>query len=96
MFGSTSSTATTHRAGRRSSIPFCALLIYFSWSFVGNSWRIREMSGDPGGLPRYTIKTFLIVSPILLIIQGVSEFIKNLAIVTGHLEAQPESKGITL
>jgi TRAP-type mannitol/chloroaromatic compound transport system permease small subunit len=77
-------------------IPFCTLLIYFSWSFVSNSWRIREMSGDAGGLPRYTIKTFLIVSPALLIIQGISEFIKNLAIVTGHLEAQPESKGITL
>jgi TRAP-type mannitol/chloroaromatic compound transport system permease small subunit len=77
-------------------IPFCVLLIYFSWSSVATSWRQGEMSPDPGGLPRYTIKTFLIISPILLIIQGISEFIKNLAILTGHLDSQPESKGITL
>jgi len=66
-------------------IPFCLLLIYFGWPYVENSWRLRENSPDPSGLPRYPLKTFLLISPVLLIIQGISEAIKNLAVVTGHL-----------
>lgn len=72
-------------------IPFCLLLIYFSYPAVANSWRFREVSGDPGGLPRYPIKTFIIISPILLIIQGISEFIKNLAFLTGHLQIEEKT-----
>ncbi len=67
-------------------IPFCGLLIYFGWPYVEQSWRIRENSPDPGGLPRYIIKTFLIVSPILLIIQGISEAIKYFAAWRGILD----------
>lgn len=58
-------------------IPFCGLLIYFSWGNILNSWHILEISPDPGGLPRYPIKSFIIVSLILLILQGISEAIKN-------------------
>jgi TRAP-type mannitol/chloroaromatic compound transport system permease small subunit len=58
-------------------IPFCGLLIYFSWGNIVNSWQILEQSPDPGGLPRYPIKSFIIVSLVLLILQGISEAIKN-------------------
>ena len=58
-------------------IPFSSLLIYYSWGTVANSWRIREMSPDPGGLPRYPIKSAIILAFILLILQGISEAIKN-------------------
>ena len=58
-------------------IPFCGLLIYYSWGNIINSWRILELSPDPGGLPRYPIKSFIIVSFVLLILQGISEAIKN-------------------
>lgn len=58
-------------------IPFSSLIIYYSWGTVTNSWRIREMSPDPGGLPRYPIKSAIIVAFILLILQGISEAIKN-------------------
>lgn len=61
-------------------IPFCIVIIYFSWQYVINSWQIMEISPDDGGLPRYPIKTMIIISPILLIIQGVSELIKNLVV----------------
>ncbi|NCO79642.1 MAG: TRAP transporter small permease subunit [Cyanobacteria bacterium] len=61
-------------------IPFCGVIIYFSWQYVFNSWQILEISPDDGGLPRYPIKTLIIISPILLIIQGISELIKNLVI----------------
>lgn len=58
-------------------IPFSSLLIYYSWGTVINSWRIREISPDPGGLPRYPIKFTIILAFILLILQGISEAIKN-------------------
>ena len=61
-------------------IPFCGLIIYFSIKYVDYSWAIKEISPDPGGLPRYPIKSFIIVSPVLLIIQGISEILKNLVI----------------
>ncbi|WP_330203970.1 TRAP transporter small permease subunit [Cyanobacterium sp. Dongsha4] len=60
--------------------PFCGVVIYFSWQYVANSWQIWEISADEGGLPRYPIKTMILVSPFLLILQGISEIIKNLDI----------------
>ena len=70
-------------------IPFSILVIYFSWESVVQSWIIRETSPDPGGLSRYPIKAMVIVSFLLLIIQGISETIKNWAIIQGHLLAEP-------
>lgn len=69
-------------------IPFSILIIIFSWSAVANSWAVWEMSPDPGGLPRYPIKTMILVSCALLIIQGISEAIKNWAIFTRQLPLQ--------
>lgn len=68
-------------------IPFCGVVIYFSWQYVINSWQIMEISPDDGGLPRYPIKTLMIISPILLIIQGISELIKNLVILLNYSSA---------
>jgi TRAP-type mannitol/chloroaromatic compound transport system permease small subunit len=48
------------------------------------------MSPDPGGLPRYPIKSMILVSLILLILQGISEAIKNWAIFTNKLAPQEE------
>lgn len=58
-------------------IPFSSLIIFYSWGTVINSWKILEMSPDPGGLPRYPIKSAIIFAFILLILQGISEAIKN-------------------
>jgi TRAP-type mannitol/chloroaromatic compound transport system permease small subunit len=64
-------------------IPFCLLVIISSWQSIVQSWAIGEMSADPGGLPRYPIKTTIIIGCVLLIIQGVSEIIKNWGKLTG-------------
>jgi TRAP-type mannitol/chloroaromatic compound transport system permease small subunit len=73
-------------------IPFCILGIWFSWNTVVQSWQIWEMSPDPGGLPRYPIKTMIIVSFATLLLQGISQGIKNFAIVTGQLPIQEEER----
>jgi TRAP-type mannitol/chloroaromatic compound transport system permease small subunit len=42
-----------------------------------NSWAVLEVSPDPGGLPRYPIKSIIIVAFVLLGLQGISEIIKK-------------------
>ncbi len=71
-------------------IPFCGIIILSSWPWIVNSWRILESSNDPGGLPRYPIKSMIIVGFGLLLLQGFSELIKNLAFLTGHIPSQGE------
>ena len=71
-------------------IPFCVMLIYYSWGTIIHSWEIREISPDPGGLPRYPLKSMIIITALLLIFQGISEAIKNWAIVTNQLTPQEE------
>lgn len=63
-------------------IPFSIIVIYFSWNPVINSWINGEISPNADGLPLYPIKSFLIISFLLLILQGISEAIKNWAIFT--------------
>ena len=66
-----------------SLIPFCALGIWISWKGVSFSWSILEQSPDADGLPRYPIKTMILIGIILLSIQAVAEVIKNVAILRG-------------
>ncbi len=64
-------------------IPFCVLMIWLSWSWVANSWKVMEMSPDPGGLPRYPLKTVIPITFGLLILQGFSEITKAIATIRG-------------
>lgn len=67
-------------------VPFCILMLWVSWSPVMNSWSVREMSPDPGGLPRYPIKALILVSFGLLILQAFSHIIKQVGIMRGTME----------
>ncbi len=67
-------------------LPFCVLLTYLSIKWVSFSWQTLEMSGNPGGLPRYPIKTVVPVAFVLLGLQGVSQAIKAAAVLTGDRE----------
>ena len=59
-------------------IPFCVLAIYTSKDFVINSFLFKETSPDAGGLPaRYVIKTFIPISFIFLLLQGISLAFKS-------------------
>jgi TRAP-type mannitol/chloroaromatic compound transport system permease small subunit len=65
-------------------LPFCAFGLWMSYPTVRNSWAVREVSPDPGGLVRYPIKAMILVCFALLAIQGVSEIIKRIAVLRGH------------
>lgn len=63
-------------------LPFCLLIIYFSWSFMLTAYQIGERSGDPGGLPaRWILKAAIPVGFGLLLLQGISEIFKSLIVI---------------
>ena len=37
-------------------VPMCLVLIYFTWPWFLDSWRINEGSSNAGGLPRWPVK----------------------------------------
>lgn len=54
-------------------IPWCVLGVLISISFVEDSFRVLEMSPDPGGLPaRWLLKATIPLGFIFLLIQGIS------------------------
>jgi TRAP-type mannitol/chloroaromatic compound transport system permease small subunit len=66
-------------------IPFAVMVILSSKIFIHNSWMVREVSPDPGGLhARYILKAMIPLGFTLLIVQGVSEALKSLMIITGY------------
>ena len=57
--------------------PFAWVILLFSFEYVYFSWSINEISPEPGGLPFiYIMKSSLIIFPILLILQSISELTK--------------------
>ena len=64
-------------------IPFCLFAIWISWDFVVNSVADRELSPDPGGLPRWPLKLVVPVAFGLLCLQGISEAVKRVAFLRG-------------
>ena len=68
-------------------LPATLILSYLSWPVFYNSWVHNEMSGNAGGLIRWPIKIFLPLGFALLSLQGFSELIKRIAMLTGHMKA---------
>ena len=73
--------------------PFCVLMLFMAVPSVVNSWSVFEMSPDPGGLPRYPIKTMIPIAFLLLIMQGVSMVVRQVQILWGSASARPEEGG---
>src|SRR3954470_19106224 len=68
-------------------LPATLILAYLSWPVFYNSWEIGEVSTNAGGLIRWPIKIFLPLGFALLSLQGISELIKRVAMLTGHMQA---------
>ena len=68
-------------------LPATLILCYLSWPVFYNSWALGEVSTNAGGLLRWPIKIFLPIGFALLSLQGISELIKRIAMLTGHMKA---------
>jgi TRAP-type mannitol/chloroaromatic compound transport system permease small subunit len=74
-------------------MPFCLLIVYHSWPFFLRSYAINEQSLSAGGLAQWPAKGLVVVGFVMLTFQGVSEIIKQVAIMRGDLEDEETLRG---
>lgn len=74
-------------------LPFCVLMVYHSGPFFIRSYQVNEQSLSAGGLPQWPAKGLVIIGFFLLLLQGISEVIKQIAIMRGKLEDDAHGGG---
>jgi TRAP-type mannitol/chloroaromatic compound transport system permease small subunit len=68
-------------------VPFAVMMLWVSFPSVRASWQIREASPDPGGLARWPIKALVLVCFALLLLQAISQMIRQVDAIRGRVEA---------
>ncbi|MFT6286314.1 MAG: TRAP-type mannitol/chloroaromatic compound transport system permease small subunit [Halieaceae bacterium] len=59
-------------------LPLCLFICTVSFSYVAESWSVREISPEPGGIPAvFLLKTLLPLMAINLLLQGIAETLRN-------------------
>jgi TRAP-type mannitol/chloroaromatic compound transport system permease small subunit len=54
-------------------LPTCVWITYSAWDYVLASWQVRESSLETGGMPGlFLLKTLIIVTPALLVLEGLA------------------------
>ena len=71
-------------------LPLCIIMIVTGSPFFLRSYEINEQSGNAGGPPQWPSKALIAIGFTLLLIQGISELIKRIAIMRG-LMADPHA-----
>ncbi len=71
-------------------LPICIIMIYFTWPWFVESWRIGESSMNAGGLIRWPVKLVLPIGFALVALQGISEIIKRIQALVEHRRLQFE------
>jgi TRAP-type mannitol/chloroaromatic compound transport system permease small subunit len=73
-------------------LPAVAIIAWYSWPSLINSFAIQEYSSDPGGLIRWPVRLLIPVAFTLLGLQAVSEVIKRFAFLKGLVPASEFEK----
>ena len=66
-------------------LPMSALVVWLSWPVFVAAYQSGEVSGNTGGLPLWWARLLVPVGFFLLLLQGISELIKRVAILRGLL-----------
>lgn len=70
-------------------IPTCIFLFWISWQYVASSWSYFEGSRESGGIDAvFLLKTLLLVMPVLMILQGLSNLLYSLLVISGRIEPE--------
>jgi len=62
--------------------PFIIIILIEGMYYAQESWAIKEVSYTVFAPPIYPIKTVIPLTAFLLLIQGISDFLKNIIFVT--------------
>ena len=73
-------------------IPLTVVMIVTGIPFFLRSLQINEQSGNAGGLPQWPAKSLIMIGFALLLVQGISELIKRIAIMRGMIPDPHESQ----
>lgn len=65
-------------------------MAWLAWPMFTGSYAINEVSSNAGGLIRWPVKLLLPLGFALLMLQGVSEVIKRVAVLMGQGVIAPE------
>ena len=62
--------------------PTAIFIAWASWPAFYLSWRVGEVSSEPGGLPMlFVLKALLLLMPFLLAIEAINQIIKNIQLI---------------
>jgi TRAP-type mannitol/chloroaromatic compound transport system permease small subunit len=61
-------------------MPLCIVMIITGVPFFRRSIEINEQSGNAGGLPQWPAKSLIMIGFAMLLVQGISELIKRIAV----------------
>ena len=64
-------------------LPLTIVMIITSYPFFTRSFILGEQSMNAGGLPQWPAKSLVLIGFVLLFLQGISEFIKRVAVMRG-------------
>lgn len=64
-------------------LPLCIVMIITGVPFFKRSIEINEQSGNAGGLPQWPAKSLIMIGFAMLLVQGISELIKRIAVMRG-------------
>lgn len=72
--------------------PICIVMIVTGVPFFLRSFQVNEQSGNAGGLPQWPAKALIMIAFAFLLVQGISELIKRIAVMRGLIPDPHESQ----
>jgi TRAP-type mannitol/chloroaromatic compound transport system permease small subunit len=64
-------------------LPLCIVMLLTSVPFFLRSFELNEQSGNAGGLAQWPAKSLIMIGFAMLLVQGLSELIKRIAVMRG-------------
>jgi len=64
-------------------LPLCVVMLITGVPFFNRSFEINEQSGNAGGLAQWPAKSLIMIGFAMLLVQGISELIKRIAVMRG-------------
>lgn len=74
-------------------LPFCAVTVLITWPVVVDKYLSGEISGNANGLILWPVWALIPAGFVLLGLQGLSELVKRVAILLGHIPDNVQAHG---